>query len=153
MFAGMDSSYEIRAGGAIDRALLVKFMNKTYKEAFPLGNFSHLAETVENHLSRETPLWWSFVAGQTSPVGGLWMGTGIDQIRGDRYSHIFLLYVEPEHRRRGLAKRLMAEAEAWAAKRGDRQIGLQVFAMNGGAIALYESLGFGVQSISMVKGL
>jgi ribosomal protein S18 acetylase RimI-like enzyme len=30
---------------------------------------------------------------------------------------------------------------------------LQVFAMNGGAIALYESLGFGVQSISMVKGL
>jgi ribosomal protein S18 acetylase RimI-like enzyme len=30
---------------------------------------------------------------------------------------------------------------------------LQVFAMNEGAIALYESLGFGVQSISMVKGI
>ncbi len=153
MFAGMDSLYEIRLGGAIDRARLVKFMNRTYQEIFPGGDFSHLAQTVENHLSRETPLWWAFLSGETAPVAGLWMGTAIDQVRGDRYSHVFLLYVEPEHRRRGLARKLMAAAEAWAAKRGDRQIGLQVFAVNRGAIALYEALGFGTVSISMVKGI
>ncbi|NJM46247.1 MAG: GNAT family N-acetyltransferase [Alkalinema sp. RU_4_3] len=147
----MDSNYAIKPGGPIDRARLVKFMHRTYQEIFPGGDFSHLAQTVENHLSRDTPLWWAFLPGETMPVAGLWMGTAIDQVRGDRYSHIFLLYVEPDHRRRGLATKLMAAAEAWARARGDRQLGLQVFLVNGGAIALYESLGFGVQSISMVK--
>lgn len=147
----MDSCYEIRAGGPIDRALLVKFMNRTYQELFPGGEFGHLAGTVEGYLSRDTPLWWVLCDGAV--VAGLWMGSAIDQVGGDRYGHVFLLYVEPGHRRRGLGRRLMLEAEAWARARGDRQLGLQVFAVNGGAMALYESLGFRVQSVSMVKGL
>jgi ribosomal protein S18 acetylase RimI-like enzyme len=50
--------YRIRRGSTLDRALLVKFMQRTYQEAFPQQDFSHLARTVEQYFSRETPLWW-----------------------------------------------------------------------------------------------
>ncbi|MBP5971611.1 GNAT family N-acetyltransferase [Brasilonema sp. CT11] len=50
--------YTIRRGSTLDRALLVKFMQRTYQEAFPQQDFSHLARTVEQYFSRDTPLWW-----------------------------------------------------------------------------------------------
>ncbi|NJM72353.1 MAG: GNAT family N-acetyltransferase [Scytonema sp. RU_4_4] len=50
--------YKIRRGSTLDRALLVKFMQRTYQETFPQQDFSHLARTVEQYFSRETPLWW-----------------------------------------------------------------------------------------------
>ncbi|HEY9801388.1 MAG TPA: GNAT family N-acetyltransferase, partial [Leptolyngbyaceae cyanobacterium] len=87
----------------------------------------------------------------SSPVACLWMGNAIDQIKGDRHAHIFLLYVVPEHRRRGIATALMDCAENWAKKRGDRQIGLQVFQSNAIALNLYNHLGYQTQSLWMVK--
>jgi len=79
------------------------------------------------------------------------MGNAIDQIKGDRHAHIFLLYVVPEHRRRGIATALMQYAENWAKERGDRQIALQVFQSNPPAINLYNHLGYQTQSLWMVK--
>jgi len=167
--------YTIRAGG-VDRALLLKFMQRTYKELFPEQDFSHLARTVEQYYSKETPLWWVDSRDQgsedalradlrfrrqgletsgdyfsTTPVACLWAGNAIDQVRGDRYTHIFLLYVVPEHRRRGIGTALMQYAETWAKKRGDRQIGLQVFQCNQPALNLYNHLGYQSASIWMVK--
>lgn len=88
-----------------------------------------------------------------SPVGCLWMGTAVDQVSGLRHAHIFLLYVAPEHRRLGLARGLMAQAEGWAQQRGDRQISLQVFHHNQAALGLYSSLGYLPQSVALVKPL
>nr|WP_246162905.1 GNAT family N-acetyltransferase [Brasilonema sennae] len=51
-------NYTIRRGSTLDRALLVKFMQRTYQEAFAQQDFSHLAQTVEQYFSRDTPLWW-----------------------------------------------------------------------------------------------
>jgi ribosomal protein S18 acetylase RimI-like enzyme len=81
------------------------------------------------------------------------MGNAIDQINGSRYSHIFLLYVIPEYRRRGIAKILLQQAESWAKTRGDRQIGLQVFPQNQAAVNLYQNMGFQTQSLTMLKFL
>jgi ribosomal protein S18 acetylase RimI-like enzyme len=33
-------------------------MQLTYQELFPEQDFSHLAQTVEQYFSQETPLWW-----------------------------------------------------------------------------------------------
>ncbi|MEI6371680.1 MAG: GNAT family N-acetyltransferase, partial [Nostocales cyanobacterium ELA608] len=49
--------YSLRQGSTLDQALLVKFMRLTYQEQFPHQDFSHLARTVEQYLSRDTPLW------------------------------------------------------------------------------------------------
>ncbi len=157
--------YWIRRGSTSERSLLVKFMQRTYQERFPQQNFAHLALTVEQYLSTETPLWWVDVEEQrgitdntsfplppaTSPVACLWVGNAIDQVSGDRHAHIFLLYVVPEHRRRGLGKALMQYVENWAIARGDRKIGLQVFQSNQPALNLYNQLGYQTQSLWMLK--
>jgi len=148
-------SYRIHRGSGVDRALLLRFMTLTYQELFPqVQDFSHLARTVEQYFSAETPLWWVFPENTTAQkVGCIWVGNGVDQIQGDRYAHIFLLYVKPDHRRQGLGQRLMQQAQTWARKRGDRQMGLHVFCQNQAAIALYQRLGFQTQSWLMLKPL
>ena len=198
--------YSLRRGTTLDRALLVKFMQRTYQDIFPQQDFSHLALTVEQYFSSETPLWWvDFVVEGVGGVGGdegdegdegdkgdkgdkggrgdasksskssksstpptpptphsplptppiacLWVGNAIDQVRGDRHAHIFLLYVVPEHRRRGIGTALMRYVESWARTKGDRQIGLQVFESNKAALNLYNQLGYQTQSLWMIKSL
>jgi ribosomal protein S18 acetylase RimI-like enzyme len=129
--------------------LLLKFMQQTYQELYPTHSFAHLAQTVDQYLSPETPLWW--IEQDRQPIACLWMGTATDQIQGDRHTYIFLLYVSPHHRRQGIGAALMKQAEDWAKARGDRQIGLQVFQQNQPAIALYEKLGYTIQSLWMTK--
>ncbi len=131
--------------------MLVKFMQKTYQELSPKQDFSHLALTVEQYLSRETPLWW--VEGDRTVVACLWAGNAKDQITSDRIAHIFLLYVSPEHRQKGIAKALMHRVETWAKTKGFPAIGLQVFQTNAIAKNLYNQLGYETQSLSMVKPL
>ncbi|BCL36509.1 GNAT family N-acetyltransferase [Nostoc sp. MS1] len=167
--------YSIREGSTLERSQLVKFTQRTYQELFPeQKDFAHLAKTVEQYFSKDTPLWWVDFLGEgvtrdgedegvklginnnspssvLSPIACLWMGNAIDQIKGDRHAHIFLLYVAPEHRRRGIARALMQYAENWAKQRGDRQIGLQVFQSNPAALNLYNQLGYQTQSLWMVK--
>ncbi len=153
--------YSLRVGSGIDRALLLKFMQLTYKELYPEQDFSHLAKTIDQYFSSQTPLWWVDVA---ESVGGenwqhrktvacLWVGNAIDQVSGDRHAHIFLIYVVPEYRRQGIASALVKQAEIWAKNRGDRQIGLQVFMANQPALSLYNLMGFQPVSIWMIKSL
>lgn len=149
----LPTGFTLRQGTGLDHALLVKFMQRTYSELFPNESFGHLAQTVKRYFSNETPLWWVDGAESDTPVGCLWMGNAIDQVTGDRHFHIFLLYVDPDHRRQGLATQLMRQAEEWARARGDHQLGLQVFQVNTRAIALYQKLGYQVQSLWMLKPL
>jgi len=154
--------YIIRRGSALDRSLLLKFMQRTYQDLFPNEDFSHLEQTVKQYFSSDTPLWWVDFSSQedgedngenstSSPIACLWVGNAIDQVHANRHAHIFILYVVPEHRRRGIGKALMRYVENWAIQRGDRQIGLQVFQSNKPALNLYNQLGYQTQSLWMVK--
>ncbi len=166
------SGYALRHGSRVDRALLVKFMQRTYRELYSHQDFAHLATTVEQYLSGDTKLWWVIPSnsddegndGQTppfqqnsaasdAPVGCLWLGNAIDQVTGDRHAYVLLLYVATDHRRQGIGSALMHHAEAWARERGDRQIGLQVFIRNTTALFLYEKLGYVPTSTWMAKPL
>ncbi len=153
MSNNLPKGYQIRIGSTLDRALLVKFMNRTYKEVYQERDFSHLAKTVEQYLSPKTPIWWVEAQVSITPVGCLWVGNAVDQVSGDRLGHIFLLYVAPEHRRQGIGSALVTLAENWARERGDKQISLQVFTTNKPAVNLYEKLGYQNQSVLMVKSL
>jgi ribosomal protein S18 acetylase RimI-like enzyme len=148
------AGYCLRRGSGLDRSLLLNFLSKTYEEIAGTTTFSHLAETVDRHLTNQTPLWWVETAtAQATPVACLWLGNAIDQHQGDRHSYVLALYVLPEHRRQGIATALLNTAQTWAKARGDRQIGLQVFADNPGAIALYRKLGFQTHSLWLTKPL
>jgi GNAT superfamily N-acetyltransferase len=52
------------------------------------------------------------------------------------------IWVEPAHRRRGLATAMMRALGHWGARRGARHVYLQVAAENASASAAYERLGF-----------
>lgn len=176
--ADLVPGYKLRSGSGLDRAQLVKFMHQTYRELYQTQELGHLAQTVEQYFSNQTPLWLvecqknslfdkeflpalpsaglhpkSQVENVRSAVGCLWLGNAIDQASGERHAHIFLLYVAPEHRRRGIGAALVIHAENWARTRGDRQIGLQVFLSNQPAMNLYQKLGYQSNSISMLKSL
>ncbi|MBO9997522.1 MAG: GNAT family N-acetyltransferase [Cyanobacteria bacterium SID2] len=146
--------YRLQKGTTLDRARLLEFAQRTYRELYPERDFAHLAQTVEQYFSSQTPLWWveiddPEVVGE--PVACLWLGNAVDQLSGQRHAHIFLIYVAPDHRRKGIASTLVHYAERWARKRGDGQMGLQVFAENSAAIALYEKLGYRPLSWWMIK--
>ncbi len=152
--------YWIQVGSRLDRALLVKFMQRTYQELFPDQDFAHLAQTVEQYFSSQTPLWWvepeNASRSNRRParrVACLWLGNAVDQVSGDRHTHIFLLYVDSNYRRQGIGSALMHRAEVWAKARGDRQIGLQVFQSNQPALTFYQRLGYQAQAFWMVKPL
>ncbi|MEH2350530.1 MAG: GNAT family N-acetyltransferase [Nostoc sp.] len=173
--------YMIRRGSTLERSLLLKFMQLTYQDLLPNEDFSHLEQTVKQYFSSDTPLWWVEEEGERgsrgersnftsppyplppvplplmpntrSPIACLWVGNAIDQVHGNRHAHIFILYVVPEHRRRGIGTALMQYVENWAIQRGDRQIGLQVFQSNKPALNLYNQLGYQTQSLWMVKFL
>jgi ribosomal protein S18 acetylase RimI-like enzyme len=60
------------------------------------------------------------------------------------FLYVPVLAVDPGHRRRGIATRLLREVIEEAERAGGRGVALDVVADNRAAIALYESLGFGM---------
>jgi GNAT superfamily N-acetyltransferase len=147
------TQYQLITGGSIDRAMLLKFLRVTYQELYPQQpDYSHLESTVDRYLSPDTPVW--FVTKSTpTKIACLWLGIAIDQVNGIRHPNTFLIYVDPAHRRQGIARALMQHAETWAKAEGYTQLGLQVFTDNQAAIDLYHQLGYQAKSISMIRAL
>ncbi len=148
------SGYQLVQGTCLERARLLHFLSRTYAELSGTASFDHLADTVERHFSAATPVWW--VTPEATPdqaIAGLWLGNAIDQQQGDRHAYVLMLYVMPAYRRQGIATALLQTAQNWAQTRGDRQIGLQVFANNAAAIALYRKLGYEIHSHWLTRPL
>jgi ribosomal protein S18 acetylase RimI-like enzyme len=145
------SGYSLRCGSTLDRATLVKFMERTYIELDPHQPLGHIAATVDRYLSRDTPLWWAVQEPSSAPVGGLWLGQATDQRSGLLHPYVLMLYVAPEHRRQGIATALLAAAHRWAQRQGHPQMTLQVFSHNQAAQALYQSLGYQPEAILLKK--
>jgi len=84
-------------------------------------------------------------------VGYLWAAALHRGVK--RVAYIYQLYVLPEFRRQGHARRALQQYEATARQGGFGSVALNVFGSNTGAQALYRSLGFAVTSIGMHKDL
>lgn len=157
MASSLPTGYQLKSGGSRDRSLLVKYMGYTYQELYPQQqNFAHLRDTVNRFFSPQTPVWLVKTvsqSGKSKTVGCLWLGNAIEQKTGVSYAHILLIYVQPQHRGQGIGTALIQQAETWAKARGDRALGLQVFADNQPALNLYRRQGFQTQSLLMVKAL
>jgi GNAT superfamily N-acetyltransferase len=63
------------------------------------------------------------------------------------------VFVEPGHRRQGLARQLLDRAERWAWGQGAKEIWLNVGGGNRKALSLYESQGYGVETLHLSKKL
>ena len=150
--------YCLVVGEGRDRHWLEKFLTFTYSSLFPeQQEFHHLRQTVEQYFCGRTPLWWVypqaiaeaklFPTQASEPIAGLWLGNAIDQVTGERHGQIFMLYVTPPHRQKGIATALLQQAKYWCQQRGDRRLGLQVFSHNQPARNLYAKLGFAPKAL------
>ncbi|CDM64472.1 ribosomal protein S18-alanine N-acetyltransferase [Pyrinomonas methylaliphatogenes] len=79
---------------------------------------------------------------QANAADGTMVGFIIGLIEPDFTGHITTVGVAPEHRRRGIALRLMRKIEEAFRRRGVRTVRLEVRAVNTGAQKLYRNLGY-----------
>ncbi len=66
----------------------------------------------------------------------------VERVRNQSVGYIVTLDVAPEHRRKGLAQRLMTEAERQAGEAGCSQVALHVYTGNEAALRFYAGIGF-----------
>ncbi len=145
--------FRLQVGKRRDRTLLLHCLWHSYQAVNPNVASDHLANLLDQYWTEATPVWFAYATDPEVPCGCLWLGRAVDALTGEGYTHVFLVYVAPDYRRRGLGSALMAHAEQWAARHHDHQIGLQVFAGHQPAQELYQSLGYQAQSLSLVKTL
>ncbi len=84
-------------------------------------------------------------------VGYAWYA--LERKHGSCGAYIYDLEVKPEHRRKGHAYRALKAMEPLAVRAGATSIGLNVFASNVGAQALYRKLGYAPTNFNMYKPL
>ena len=84
-------------------------------------------------------------------VGMIWLKAQLD--RAVKSGFIFDVLVDEKFRGRGYGKQLMSLIEEKARELGLKSIGLHVFAYNKVAKNLYESIGYEVSSLNMLKKL
>jgi ribosomal protein S18 acetylase RimI-like enzyme len=84
-------------------------------------------------------------------LGYIHLEPGTDYYDPVEHGHVADLVVAAVGEGRGVARALMAEAEAWAQRRGYHSLSLTVFAQNQRARALYERLGYGQDMMKYVK--
>jgi ribosomal protein S18 acetylase RimI-like enzyme len=90
-------------------------------------------------------------ADSCTPVGVLWFA--VEERHGVRSAFVYDVEIKTEFRRQGHARRAFQALELLVRELGLASIGLHVFAHNPGAQALYESLGYRVNSLNMTKHL
>jgi ribosomal protein S18 acetylase RimI-like enzyme len=117
----------------------LELARKAYEQLLPDG-----LATANQYL-------YCVVGDRDEVVGTLWFAA--KEQAGRRIAYIYEIEIQPEHRRRGHARRALEAAEAEARKLGLDGIGLHVFGHNAGARALYESLGYQPTNINMFKPL
>lgn len=171
----LPAGYRQRTGSIADRPLLLHCLRRAYRElATPqtadpsAGVLDQTGQILETYLGSSSLLYWLEDAAepslasetrglhpslQRSTTAGLWAVPATDLRTGDRQWQVLLLYVDPRHRRRGLARHLLSQLETAIQQRGDRQISLQVFADNQPARRLYERQGFRLEVLQLVKHL
>lgn len=71
----------------------------------------------------------------------------------DRIGFIDGVWIEPDHRQRGLSKRLLAEIERWCRERRLSVIEAGVVTANKDAVVAWEKLGFGMTSATMTRAV
>lgn len=72
---------------------------------------------------------------------------------GEPDAYVRELVVAQGHERRGVGRRLVAAAEAWAAERGHRCVTLETGAANTSARAFYASLGYLEEDVRLTRPL
>ena len=129
---------EIRTAGMADAAAISELARQL---GYPTSIGQAESRLKKALSSRDHEVLVACVGG---PVVG-WVHVFLSQgIASDPFGEIGGLVVAPSHRRRGLGRRLLAEAEKWAAGRGVTMLRVRSRTERHAARAFYEVAGFAI---------
>jgi|SRR5947209_5118230 len=151
-----EMAYTIRRATSADRHVIGYHRCQMFKEIGAETDYASLEREFERWLSKAmaADLYHGWiveaVGGEIAAGGGLtvvpWPPAPSDL--GDRVAFIYNMYTEPQHRRRGLARRLMLAMHEWCTAQGIRTVRLH--ASTEGR-PLYESLGYAGTNEMMMR--
>jgi GNAT superfamily N-acetyltransferase len=84
-------------------------------------------------------------------VGTIWLSTDFSAAQPAGF--IYDIFIEEQYRHKGYGKQAMSALEGKARELGLHHLALHVFAHNLSARAFYETLGYQVKSLNMIKAL
>lgn len=87
------------------------------------------------------------------PLGLLIIWLDVDHFTDHARAHVEVLVVAQSAEGQGVGRALLAFAEQWGREHACREVVLNVFSTNTGAIAFYERLGFAPDHLRMSKTL
>jgi ribosomal-protein-alanine acetyltransferase len=125
----MAEPYRIRPASVEDAAALAGLERRCFSDPWSAEAF---------RATLDTPGAAGFVAEGDHELVGY-----ILSLNAGRVAEVLNVAVAPEHRRRGLARRLLDRAVAGLEAEGVREMFLEVRESNAGALRLYEGAGFG----------
>jgi ribosomal-protein-alanine N-acetyltransferase len=132
--AGAQSRYDVRplTVAQLDECWRLDLRCFVDGEAYSRETFEYLLTSPES------------VSYRAVTPDGTMVGFIVGIVEPDRTGHITTLGVAPEHRRRGVARRMLLKVEEGFKRRGVRITRLEVRSVNTGAQDLYAKLGFAV---------
>jgi ribosomal protein S18 acetylase RimI-like enzyme len=74
-------------------------------------------------------------------------------LKHSKHAYLGFMYVKPEHRGKGVNKKVIAALQDWAIGRGITEFRLDVYSDNLPAVKAYEKIGFSKHLIEMRMGL
>ena len=125
----MDAPCRLRPASPADVAAIAAMERSVFSDPWS-------AESIRETIGMA----WIFTEVAAAADGGVAGYVFCREVAGE--SEILNIAVDPERRRGGVGRLLLAAALAWAEGRGARETFLEVRASNAGAIALYEAAGF-----------
>lgn len=112
--------------------------------------YQMLKDTL-NYLDKKTTI--LLIKENGNLLGFIELQTEVDWISHKKQGYISRIIVDKQTQGKGIGKKLMLEAEKWAANHHYERIGLNVFLANERAYKFYQQLGYEVETIKMSKSI
>jgi GNAT superfamily N-acetyltransferase len=146
----------IRPASADDRAFLDSLNDRLIQEAAGPGlareNFvAFQANYTRSALDEPSPRSATLIATDRAgtPLGYIHLESTDDSLSGTTAGYVSILAVTAEAEGKGVASKLMAEAEGWSRAQGYRFLLLDVFGSNATARRFYEHKGYVADSLRL----
>jgi GNAT superfamily N-acetyltransferase len=149
----------IRPATLSDLGVLLEFEQAMIETERPFDSSIRTGEDVR-YYDLEALIASSDAELVVAEIGGELIGSGYARIessdayfRHRQHSYLGFMYVVPEHRGKGVNKKILEALETWSAAKGVMEMRLEAYIENAAAIRAYEKSGYVVNIVEMRKRL
>jgi len=151
------NNIQIRSAALDDLGVLLEFEQAIIEAERPFdptireGEDVHYYDLAALISSSDAEVVVATIDGEIIASGSARIDPSSPYLKHDRHCYLGFMYVVPEHRGKGVNKKILEALEHWSRSRGVNELRLEVYDSNGAAIRAYEKCGFEKLVILMRK--